>query len=191
MSIKKVWALLTTWTTFFQLGLVITSIIKYGIKLLIHSRTSMVQPLKFGDEIVISAIFWVCDYLSRLRLIQVSKRGPWGQKKTWRGVTAEPVVHRCWTSRIVIGKLINGLWHSIPERRTSTNYLYRLLLGAVIPGCQLDETRVFSDDHKHHHMCGTCSVPFNIYTFQTQYQHRRGLLPLERKRPYIYNKHTN
>ena len=32
-----------------------TSIMKCGMKLLIHSKTSKVQPLKFGNELVISS----------------------------------------------------------------------------------------------------------------------------------------
>ena len=35
------------------------------MKLLIHSQTSTVQPLKFENEQVISChIYWACDYLS-------------------------------------------------------------------------------------------------------------------------------
>ena len=46
-----------------QHGQVITSIIKYGIKLRIHFQISTVAPLKFHPE-----LYWVCDYLSMLGL---------------------------------------------------------------------------------------------------------------------------
>ena len=50
-----------------------------GIKLLIHSQTSIVQPLKFGmDNLFHSTLFRVCDYLSMLGLKfnRVSKGAP-------------------------------------------------------------------------------------------------------------------
>ena len=58
----------------------ITSIIKCEMKSLIHSQTSLVQPLEFQNGWVISSIlYWAYDYLSMqgLELIHVSKTGPW------------------------------------------------------------------------------------------------------------------
>ena len=52
------------------------SIIKCGIKLLIHSQTSTIAPLKFGHEISNFNSYWAYDYLSMLglKLIHFSKR---------------------------------------------------------------------------------------------------------------------
>ena len=58
---------------------VIACLVKCGVKLLIHSPTSMVQPLKFGNGWIISThIFWTCHYLSMLGLKwnHVSWMGP-------------------------------------------------------------------------------------------------------------------
>ena len=47
------------------------------MKLLIHSQTSTVQPLKFGNGYIISpTLYWACDYLSMLglKLIHASQR---------------------------------------------------------------------------------------------------------------------
>ena len=53
-----------------------TSIVKCGMKLLIHSRNSTLAPLTFGNGIVISpTLYWTGDYIStlRLKLIHVGK----------------------------------------------------------------------------------------------------------------------
>ena len=55
------------------------------MKLFIKSKTSIVQPLKFGNGYVISTpLYRVCNDLSmqRLKLIHVSKSGPEDQKRT-------------------------------------------------------------------------------------------------------------
>ena len=58
-----------------------TSIIKCEMKLLIHSQTSTVQPLKFGNGQVISSHtllgMWLLIHAG-LKLIHVSNRGPSG-----------------------------------------------------------------------------------------------------------------
>ena len=50
------------------------------MKLLIHSQTSTVQPLKFGNLYVISSRnlmgMWLLIYAG-IKLIPVSKTGPW------------------------------------------------------------------------------------------------------------------
>ena len=59
---------------------VITPIMKYGMKLLIHSHKSTIASLKFGKLIsyFIPMLYWVCDYLHILwlKLIHVSERDP-------------------------------------------------------------------------------------------------------------------
>ena len=65
------------------------------MKLIIHSQTSAVQPLKFGNGYVIHSIFYkACDYLSMLgfKLNHVSKRGP-GAKLGY-GKHKAPVMRR-------------------------------------------------------------------------------------------------
>ena len=52
----------------------------YGMKLLIHSQTSTVQPLKFGmDKQFHPTLYNGCNYLSMLgiKLNHASERGPW------------------------------------------------------------------------------------------------------------------
>ena len=72
--------LLLTWITFgSQHGKVITSIIKYGMKLRIHFQTSTVAPLKFGNVYIFHPkLYWTCNYLSMLvlKLTHVNKKGP-------------------------------------------------------------------------------------------------------------------
>ena len=55
----------------------IASIIKYTVKLLIHSPTSTIGILKW-DKQFHPTLSWACDYLSMvgLKLNRVSKRGP-------------------------------------------------------------------------------------------------------------------
>ena len=51
----------------------------YGIKLLVHSHTSMVRPLKFGNgQVITPTLYYTRDYLSMLglKLNHVCKRGP-------------------------------------------------------------------------------------------------------------------
>ena len=62
---------------FYQHGWIIRSIVKFGMKLLIHSQTSMVAPLKFGNGFH-PTFFQQCGYLSTLgfKSIHVSKRCP-------------------------------------------------------------------------------------------------------------------
>ena len=61
----------------FQHEKVITSLIKCGMKLLIHFQTSTVASLKFGNVYIFPPIlYWTCKYLSMLvlKLIHVNKR---------------------------------------------------------------------------------------------------------------------
>ena len=57
---------------------VITCTVKYGIKSFIHSQTSIVAPLKFGNRLVIPSHTNGFNHLPVLgiKLIHVSKRGP-------------------------------------------------------------------------------------------------------------------
>ena len=55
------------------------TIVMCGMKLRVHSQTSTVQSLKFGNGYMLSShIYWACDYISMLRsnLIHVSKTEP-------------------------------------------------------------------------------------------------------------------
>ena len=56
-------------------GWIIASIIKCGVKLLIHSQTSTV-PLKYGTKYFHHTLYWAHDYIFVLgsKLIHVSKR---------------------------------------------------------------------------------------------------------------------
>ena len=76
--------------------------IQCEIKLLIHSQTSTVQLLKFGNGKVISFdTLLACDYLSMLGLkliyASVSIRGPrsWTSSTWFQPFTADPVVGKC------------------------------------------------------------------------------------------------
>ena len=69
--------LLLMWIDFNQYEYVITSIIKCGKKILIHSQTSQVQPWKFRQWWILSShTMWCCIYVSTvgLTLIHVSKK---------------------------------------------------------------------------------------------------------------------
>ena len=68
-------SLILTWITFNPAW--ITCTVKRWIQLLIHSQTSTMPPLKFGDGWIISShIYNGCNYLSMLglKLINASKR---------------------------------------------------------------------------------------------------------------------
>ena len=72
---KAMGHLLLTWINFKpSMDKVITSIIKCGIKLLIHSQTSTVQPLKFGNGKVISSHTLLCMWLLIHAGIKVNPR---------------------------------------------------------------------------------------------------------------------
>ena len=76
-----------------QHGYVITSIIKYGVRLFIHSR---IQLWSLGmDKWFRPPIYRACDYLPILgiKLIYVDKKGPWGLLLT-RGAFCADM--RCW-----------------------------------------------------------------------------------------------
>ena len=73
----------------------ISNYTRYGMKLLIHSQTSMVQPLRFGNGYVISSHMLLGMWL----LIHISKRGP-----------RDPMRH-CSISELDISKAHNSSCH--------------------------------------------------------------------------------
>ena len=76
---------LLRWFNFSQHGHVTTYPVKCGIKLLIHSQTSVVALLKFENGLLFHHIPYTgCTYLSMLglNLIHVSKRAP-GMVALW------------------------------------------------------------------------------------------------------------
>ena len=77
-----------TWGPFYKHGLTLIPAwirncihIKCGMKLLIHSQTSTVQPLKFGNVISSHTEYRACNYMSmlELKLNSISKRGHWSK----------------------------------------------------------------------------------------------------------------
>ena len=94
---------------FFQHGCVITWPVKCEMKLFIHFRNSNVTPCKFGEGYVIPPILY--DGFNNfsmlgLKLIYVSKRGPWWLVWILKGVT--------------IG-LNSWLWSVIHQANTCSN----------------------------------------------------------------------
>ena len=81
LKVKTRWLICNMMTSIYETAFYITGytyLINFGVKLLIHSQTSMAVPLQFGDYLVISShILLICDYLSMLglKLIHFSKRG--------------------------------------------------------------------------------------------------------------------
>ena len=74
-------------------GKIITSIIKYGMNLLIHTHTLTVALLKFGNgKLIYPTVYWACDYLSMLELKfnHFSERGPMNHVHIyWNGITCK------------------------------------------------------------------------------------------------------
>ena len=71
-----------------QHGKVITYIIKYGMKLLIHSQALMAALFKFGNGLVISQFTGACDYILDERIIM-------------------------WTNNVLVLSYICVTWHTL------------------------------------------------------------------------------
>ena len=126
------------------------------MKLLIHSQTSMVKPLKFGNWLVISSdVYKGCNYLSMpgLKLIHASKSGP---MSVCRGImTKIRSVRNSGTKKSY--KTLNS--NKIINMKVGCNLVRCIAYSSTIP-------LNFTSCSKYYFICRTC---FNIVVSWTLY----------------------
>ena len=124
--------LFLTWFNFNHEN-VITSIIKYGMILFIHSKLQRRNTLSLGmDNKFHSTLYLTCDYLSMLwlKLIHVSKRDPmclyeWGKLSQVMYICV-CIVYECWPCEVILTKRGKG-----PETHDTKLFHFIVLWGAL------------------------------------------------------------